>query len=55
MDASSGRAGALVVNNYIDGAIDRARISSYVESGVRAGIAQSWDNVARGGSGVFAG
>jgi hypothetical protein len=43
------------ITNYIDGAVDRARISSYVENGVRAGLAQSWDNVARGGSGVLAG
>jgi hypothetical protein len=49
----SGR--ATITNVYIDGAIDRARIASYVETGVKAGLAQSWDNVARGGSGVLAG
>jgi hypothetical protein len=48
-------AGAVINNITIDGAVDRARISSYVETGVRAGLAQSWDNVARGGSGVLAG
>ena len=54
--AAAGAAGGQVfITNYIDGAVDRARISSYVETGVRAGLAQSWDNVARGGSGVLAG
>jgi hypothetical protein len=54
--AAAGAAGGQVfITNYIDGAVDRARISSYVENGVRAGLAQSWDNVARGGSGVLAG
>jgi hypothetical protein len=53
--AAAGAAGGQVfITNYIDGAVDRARISSYVENGVRAGLAQSWDNVARGGSGVLA-
>jgi hypothetical protein len=53
-DDSAGWAG--VTNNiFIDGAIDRARVAGYVETGVKAGLAQSWDNVARGGSGVLAG
>jgi hypothetical protein len=53
--AVGGAGQATITNVYIDGAIDRARIASYVETGVRAGLAQSWDNVARGGSGVLAG
>jgi hypothetical protein len=46
-------AGSVIVNNYIDGATDRARISMYVEQGVKAGIAASVDSTARGGSGVI--
>lgn len=46
---------AVTTNVYIDGAVDRARIASYVESGVKAGLAASWDNVARGGTGVLVG
>lgn len=49
---ATGWAGAASVNVYIDGATDRARISSLVSQGVKAGIAASVDNTARGGSGV---
>lgn len=49
-----GASAAAVTNNiYIDGAVDRARIASYVETGVKVGLARSWDSVARGGSGVL--
>lgn len=41
------------INVFIDGAIDRARITSYVETGVRAGIAASVDSTLRGGSGTI--
>jgi hypothetical protein len=47
-----GWGGTLVVNNYIDSSTDRARIASYVDQGVRAGIARSVDNSARGGNGI---
>jgi frataxin-like iron-binding protein CyaY len=47
-----GWGGTLIVNNYIDGAVDRARIAGYVDRGVRAGIARSVDNTARGGNGI---
>lgn len=48
-----GAAPGVTINNYIDGAVDRARIASYVETGVKVGLARSWDSVARGGSGVL--
>jgi hypothetical protein len=52
-DDSAGWGRGLTIVNHIDGAIDRARVASYVETGVKAGLAQSWDNVARGGSGTL--
>ena len=48
-----GRGGGGVVNVYIDGATDRARIAQLVERGVRAGNAKMVDNMARGGSGLL--
>lgn len=48
-----GSARGITVNNFIDGATDRARITSLVETGVKSGIAASRDSLARGGSGVL--
>lgn len=48
----AGRGGGTTVNVYIDGATDRARVASYVQAGVAAGLARSADSRARGGSGV---